>query len=368
MAVRRDSSRRWGGISRVSVILVRARSAWRFLASRAASRASTSLIRALGDGFDQSKGPLRVDHSQCPRDRAAHKSLPEACRVDAELSDLACGGVIVEEAVLGSAEVEHFIETLGDPRLEQTVRMRLEGYTIREIAASPGGGTSARSSAGSGVFGPHGASGLRSGDGLTPHPDRTKVKTRRSSRPLGSAFFVYQYRARQEPCLGACGALRRWAQADPSMQKPPARGFHDEERDEATEVQMRLLKVIPCVLLTLACNTALAQMSIPCSDPLTPEIHYGSNVTYSLLGSPVGGGSIIDVQWQYEMTSPCLGNWSTIYDTGPDTFVVFTEGTAGTFTVLANVTVQQGFGRIVIPVQGVVAVHRCCVLEMNCIK
>ncbi|MGC8642650.1 MAG: hypothetical protein ACP5XB_22560 [Isosphaeraceae bacterium] len=63
---------------------------------------------------------------------------PEACRVDAELSDLACGGVIVEEAVLGAAEVERFIETLGDPRLVQAVRMRLEGYTIREIAASAG--------------------------------------------------------------------------------------------------------------------------------------------------------------------------------------------------------------------------------------
>ena len=63
---------------------------------------------------------------------------PEACRVDAELSDLACGGVIVEEAVLGSAEVERFIEALGDPRLEQTIRMRLEGFTIREIAASAG--------------------------------------------------------------------------------------------------------------------------------------------------------------------------------------------------------------------------------------
>ena len=63
-------------------------------------------------------------------------TAPEACRVGADLGELPCGGVAVEQAVLGSDEVERFIETLGDPRLEQTVRMRLEGYTIREIAES----------------------------------------------------------------------------------------------------------------------------------------------------------------------------------------------------------------------------------------
>ena len=61
---------------------------------------------------------------------------PEVCRLDMELSDLPSDGAIVEEAVLGWAEVERFIEELGDSRLEQTVRMRLEGYTIREIAES----------------------------------------------------------------------------------------------------------------------------------------------------------------------------------------------------------------------------------------
>ena len=114
---------------------------------------------------------------------------------------------------------------------------------------------------------------------------------------------------------------------------------------------MRLLKAIPCALLTLVCNTALAQFSITCNDPLTPLIHYGSTVVYTLQGYPASG-NITDIQWQYQMVDPCTSNWSDVTDTGQSRNVTYTEGTVGAYQVLANVTVQQGYSKLVVPIVG----------------
>ena len=46
----------------------------------------------------------------------------------------------MEDLVIGSMEEEHLTECLGDPELMHIATMRLEGYTVREIAGKIGQG------------------------------------------------------------------------------------------------------------------------------------------------------------------------------------------------------------------------------------
>ena len=55
-------------------------------------------------------------------------------RVEMELEGLQAVHVLPEEVVAGEIEVEHLIEGLGDSTLKSIVHMRLEGFTLQEIA------------------------------------------------------------------------------------------------------------------------------------------------------------------------------------------------------------------------------------------
>jgi len=55
-------------------------------------------------------------------------------RVEIDFEGLQSRHVSSEDVVVGTTEVEHLIEKLGDPILKKIVRMRLEGNNAREIA------------------------------------------------------------------------------------------------------------------------------------------------------------------------------------------------------------------------------------------
>ncbi len=111
-----SSERFWGFVKRLT---------WESLLNE--RTASCSLKRG-GAGRHESRGARRP----------ARQAGGGFHRVNVEADDLPCAQAGADEVVLGADEVDHFIGSLGDQSLMQVVRMRQDGYTLREIAEATG--------------------------------------------------------------------------------------------------------------------------------------------------------------------------------------------------------------------------------------
>jgi ECF sigma factor len=98
----------------------------RLLVARAVLHARSRVRSIKRGGSGGGEAPAGADGSP--------SSGPSLQRVAVDLDGLQAVGPAVEDLLIASMEVEHLTERLGDPELEQIVTMRLQGYTVREIA------------------------------------------------------------------------------------------------------------------------------------------------------------------------------------------------------------------------------------------